>query len=57
MVQKWYVGVQGVQGVGKGMEWPGGSMGLVNGLGDASGCWRGSEGSIDMKGGPGSVKV
>ena len=51
------MGVQGVQRVGKGMEWPGGSMGLVNGLGDASGCWRGSEGSIDMKGGPGSVKV
>ena len=33
------------------------SIGLGNGLRDASGYWRGSDGSIRMEGGPGTVKV
>ena len=54
MDPKWYKGVQEGPRSWKRKE---DSMGLGNGLDDASGYWRGSEGSIGMKGGPGSVKV
>ena len=47
MGPKWYKGSKRVQGIGIGMAWLKGSMGLGNGLGDASGYWRGSEGSIE----------
>ena len=49
------MGVQGVQGVGRGMGWPEDSIGLRNGLGYKRGYWRGSEESIGMTGGPWSV--